>query len=304
MFSSDIDGVYVRSGATGRQSLATSPTVQAKTHAATVTCTRTSPHGSPCPVLRLADRHLDAEEHERPAHAAKEPRIASALAPRPGREHEEDDPEGSGRTDVHVDRRLERADAAYRFASGMRACCGRERAGDDERADGGEQNRAAEARRLPAGAAHRRARCASPASAARFSSPRPARSSSPARSQPRRGRIPEANRFAASARSSRRSTCTSVRPQPSESSSSCSPHGRGASALAIRGFFAGAPASSSCSASRWRSARRSTGTACRGGSSSSTSRWPRAFSRGRSGWSRGSGGPSRGPQVDSAGCRS
>ena len=58
------------------------------------------------------------------------------------------------------------------------------------------------------------------------------------------------DRSAASARSSRRSTCTCARPPPSGSSSSCSPPGRGASARAIRGFFAAAPACSSCSASQ------------------------------------------------------
>ena len=36
-FSSDISEFYARPGATGRQSLATSPTVHAKTQAATVT---------------------------------------------------------------------------------------------------------------------------------------------------------------------------------------------------------------------------------------------------------------------------
>ena len=74
-------------------------------------------------------------------------------------------------------------------------------------------------------------------------SPQSARSSSRARSRPLRAHIPEASRFAASARSSRRSTCTCARQQPSGSSSSCSQSGRGASALAIRGSSAGAPAS-------------------------------------------------------------
>jgi len=64
------------------------------------------------------------------------------------------------------------------------------------------------------------------------------------------------SRFAASARSSRRSTCTYARPPHSGSSSSCLPCGRGVNGLAIRGSSAAVPASSSCLALKWRSARR------------------------------------------------
>ena len=153
MFSSDIDGFYVRSRATGRQSLATSPTVQAKTHAATVTCTRTSPHGRPFRYCVSPIAIWTPSSTRRPAQPRTSHGIARALAPRPAREHEEDDPERCGRADVHVDRRLERADAANRFAPRMRARGGRERAGDDERADRREQHCAAEARDRAAAAA-------------------------------------------------------------------------------------------------------------------------------------------------------
>jgi hypothetical protein len=83
-----------------------------------------------------------------------------------------------------------------------------------------------------------------------------------------------------------------ARPPPSGSSSSCSRRGRGSTAPGTPGSCGAVPACSGSSACRWPSARRSTGTACPGGSSSSTSPSPPASSGGRSGSSPVSGGRS------------
>src|SRR5579871_97661 len=64
-------------------------------------------------VLHLAERHLHEEDREEHAAAAREPREALAVPPRPAGERQEDDAEDGNGANVPVNRRVEVPEAAH-----------------------------------------------------------------------------------------------------------------------------------------------------------------------------------------------